>query len=606
MDKIVVIDFGGQYAHLIANRVRRLKVFCEIFAPDANIGNLKKYKGLILSGGPQSVYSEFSPTIDREIFTLKIPVLGICYGHQLMAYSLGGAVESAVIKEYGNTKITIKKQEGVLQGLKETENVWMSHGDKVSVLPMGFEATAKTENCKFAAMQNKKQKFYSVQFHPEVTHTEAGTKVLDNFLKICKARRTWSMAKFLKGIKDKIHSQINSRKVFMMVSGGVDSTVAFTLLKKILGPRRIFGLFVDTGFLRMHERENVMQTFKKIGAKNIICYDASKEFFKELKNVADPEQKRRIIGNLFIKIQKKVVKKLDLNAAHWMLGQGTIYPDTIETGGTIHADKIKTHHNRVKVIEDLLKKRLVIEPLKDLYKDEVRWLGEKLGIPRDIIWRHPFPGPGLAVRCICAERPHYPPNKKSLEKRINRLLNLYGFSGKILPIKSVGVQGDSRTYKHPIAIMGKGSWKTLGEISTSLTNKFSEINRVVYALKPECIKNIRLTPLRMTPETISILKKADATVNDFIKKNLMIFDIWQFPVVLIPISAAGASGVSARNRSFSIVVRPVCSEEAMTASFYEMDFDMLGKLTENLIRIPEINAVFYDITNKPPGTIEWE
>ncbi|MBI5152474.1 glutamine-hydrolyzing GMP synthase [Candidatus Peregrinibacteria bacterium] len=621
MDKIAVVDFGGQYAHLIANRIRRLKMFCEVLSPEILGDVFKQYKGIILSGGPQSVYSEFAPTIDREVFALKIPVLGICYGHQLMAYSLGGTVEPAVTKEYGDTKLEIKKHSKILDGLSRHETVWMSHGDEITALPQGFEASASTPNCKFAAIENPKKKLFSVQFHAEVTHTKSGMRILDNFLKICKVRRTWSIAKFIKEIKNKVRRQVGSKKVFMMVSGGVDSTVGFTLLKKILGSRRLFGLFVDTGFLRLNERENVMNMFKNLGhavrlrrtqahmtrrppeadsnPKNIMCYDASKEFFSALKNVTDPEIKRRIIGDLFIEIQKKVVKKLKLNASHWMLGQGTIYPDTIETGGTRHAAKIKTHHNRVPVIEELIKKNLIIEPLKDLYKDEVRWLGEKLGIPREIIWRHPFPGPGLAVRCICAKKPSYPKNSASLEKKINKLLGLYGFDGKILAIQSVGVQGDSRTYKHPIAILGKGDWRTLAEISTKITNKFGDINRVVYVAKPAYIKSVKLNPTSLNEKTIAILKNADAVVNDFIKKNLMVFDIWQFPVVLTPISVNSSD-------KFSIVIRPVCSEEAMTASFYQMDFDLLGKLAESLMEIPEISAVFYDITNKPPATIEWE
>jgi len=599
MDKIAVIDFGGQYAHLIANRIRRLKVFCEVFSTDISADQLKPYKGIILSGGPQSVYSEFAPLIDREIFALKKPILGICYGHQFIAFSLGGAVGPAAIKEYGNTKLIVQNPTGVLKGLKESETVWMSHGDEVTSLPPRFEVIASTENCRFAAMQDSKRKIYGIQFHAEVTHTESGMKIFDNFLNICKVKREWGINKFLREVKQKIKNQVGKRKIFMMVSGGVDSTVAFALLKKIFGAKRIFGLFVDTGFLRLNERENVMKAFKNLNAKNVICFDASKEFFRALKNITDPEEKRRVIGDLFIKIQKKVIKKLGLDEARWMLGQGTIYPDTIETGGTKHAAKIKTHHNRVKVIVDMLKKGLVVEPLKDLYKDEVRWLGEKLGIPKEIIWRHPFPGPGLAVRCLCADKSSYPKNKQNLENKINKLLDLYGFTGKILPIKSVGVQGDDRTYKHPVVISGKGSWRILEEISTKITNKFSEINRVVYAVKPESIQKITLTKTYLTPETISILKNADAIVNNFIKKHLMIFDIWQFPVVLLPISINNAS-------SRSIVIRPVCSEEAMTASFYKMDFDLLDQLSDNILQIKEVSAVLYDITNKPPGTIEWE
>ncbi|MFA5829341.1 MAG: glutamine-hydrolyzing GMP synthase [Candidatus Gracilibacteria bacterium] len=598
MDKIAVLDFGGQYAHLIANRVRRLNVFSEIFEGDTPAEKLREFKGIILSGGPQSVYDEDSLKCDPGILELGVPLLGICYGHQALAYVQGAKVEPADFREYGLAEMKITKAKGLFDGLNPTEIVWMSHGDSVKELPPGYEVIGESpgEN---AAIANFEKNFYGVQFHLEVTHTAAGMKMLNNFLNLCNVKREWKIDDFIAAEMELVRKKVGKKKVFMMVSGGVDSTVAFALLEKALGPDRVFGLFVDTGFLRLNERTEVEEALKSLGFNNLHVRDASKRYFEALQDRYDPEAKRKIIGDLFVKAQAEIVEELKLNPEEWLLGQGTIYPDTIETGGTKYAAKIKTHHNRVEQIEKLMKEGKVIEPLAQLYKDEVREVGMKLGLPEKLVWRHPFPGPGLAVRCLCIQEAVPVEHQSTLEKNINEEVAKFGLQGKVLPIQSVGVQGDFRTYRHPLVLMGASDFKTLGKLATKLINQFQEINRVIWLQHPNKIESVKVQNSYLTRERIKLLQQADAKVNEFMEKHSLSRQIWQFPTVLIPVSINRENGEA-------IVLRPVCSEEAMTANFYEMDLKLLKNLTEEIMTVPGITAVFYDVTNKPPGTIEWE
>lgn len=600
MDKIAVLDFGGQYAHLIANRVRRLNVYSEIRDGETPANELKGYKGIILSGGPQSVYDGDSIKCDPEILNLGVPLWGICYGHQLLAQLQNTEVtHNPATKEYGLTQMTITKAEGIFKGLEAQETVWMSHGDTVKDLPDGYTVLGSTRAGEWAAIGNLNRNFYGIQFHFEVTHTKSGMKMLDNFLNICGVTRDWKIESFVDEKVAEIKNAVGNSKVFMLVSGGVDSTVAFMLLVKALGPDRVYGLFVDTGFLRLGEREQVEQTLKNAGFENLHVKDAGDVFFEALKDVYDPEKKREIIGNMFINVQNQVVNELKLNPDEWLLGQGTIYPDTIESGGSKHAATIKTHHNRVLQIEELLRQGKIIEPLAQLYKDEVRQLGEVLGLPEDMVWRHPFPGPGLAVRCLCTNKEDYPINREPLEKHINHSLAVTGLSAALLPLRSVGVQGDFRTYRHPLAIIGDTSFDHLDIIATEFINHNADINRVLWLQEPSAIKKMFVQFSYLTRERIALLKEADNVVNTFIKENGLMREIWQFPVVLLPIAINTRKGES-------VVLRPVQSEEAMTANFYQMDKDLLNRLSNLLMRIKGITAVFYDVTNKPPGTIEWE
>ncbi len=600
MDKIAVLDFGGQYAHLIANRIRRLGVYSEILDGATNSKNLTSYKGIILSGGPASVSAKDSVKCDSGIFDLGIPILGICYGHQLIAHALGGTVDKGKVREYGSASVNFSEKKEIFNGVSDTENVWMSHFDQVIKEPEGFKILASTSDCPIAAMANYERKIFSVQFHPEVTHTPCGKLILENFINLTGAKRQWNIDKYIDDITGEIKNKTLNKKVFLLISGGVDSTVAFLLLAKALGQDKIYGLFVDTGFMRMNERKQVEEALKKVGIENLHIYDATEEYFTALEGIYAPEEKRKIIGDLFLDIQQKVSDKLNLNPKEWVLAQGTIYPDTIETGGTKHADKIKTHHNRVEKMQKLIDAGKVIEPLAQLYKDEVRLVGIRLGLSDEIVLRHPFPGPGLAVRCLCTEKADYSDDYISLEEKINKITSIEGLKAKILPVKSVGVQGDERTYKHPVVVYGKPvPLSQLNTLSTQLTNQFSEINRVVFGLQPDNFDLLTVSNSYLTKGRISLLQEADKIVMDYIKEAKIDKEIWQFPTVLIPLSVGSQNGES-------VVLRPVCSEEAMTANFYPMKENNLNELVKRLSSLKGISGIFYDITNKPPGTIEWE
>lgn len=603
MDKIAILDYGSQYTHLLATRVRRLGVYSEILDTETPAEKLSEYKGIILSGGPASVYEENSPSADPKIFEIGIPILGVCYGHQLMTHLLGGKVEpgKGVGAEFGKADIEIFKNEGIFKDflLGTKTQVWMSHGDKVTKLPDGFEIIASSKDDPHSAVADLKRKFYGVQFHGEVVHTIKGNEILSNFLNICGAKRDWNLSNFIDSEVEKIQKQVGNQKVFLLISGGVDSTVAFLLLAKALGQENIYALYVDTGFMREKETEQVTSALKEIGITNLHIYDAKMEFFTALEGVIEPEKKREIIGRVFLEIQKKVSADLKLNPEEWMIAQGTIYPDTIESGGTKNSAKIKTHHNRVPEIEELIRQGKIIEPIKELYKDEVRDIGMKLGLHPKMVWRHPFPGPGLAVRILCAAHEDWAENHQKLEEEINEFISGLGYKLKAytLPIKSVGVQGDFRTYRHPLLLSGDADWSALASLAPALTNRFPQINRVLYALTP--VEKFSVTFGTLTEERVQRLQHADKLAMDFIYKNDANRTVWQMPTVLLPLSANEAG-------KESIVLRPIMSEEAMTANFAELPIDKVRELAKQILLDKNISAVFYDITNKPPATIEWE
>jgi GMP synthase (glutamine-hydrolysing) len=600
-EKIIILDFGGQYAHLIASRIRRSGVLSQIYNPDEiDLDFLRdsSVKGLILSGGPQSVFDASSPRVDPAVFQLGKPILGICYGHQFLCQSLGGRVEPGRTKEYGRAQLQMEGVCPLFRGVEQNSVFWMSHGDEVVGLPSGFLVAGRTGDCANAAVWHPEKNFYGIQFHPEVTHSEFGEVVLKNFLEIAAVSYDWTIEKFFEEHEHALHQKIGDRSVVLFVSGGVDSTVAFAFLSKILGPNRVQGVFFDTGLLRLGEVDYVEKSLRAIGAE-LTTLRAADTFFHNLEGVTDPEAKREIIGNTFLQVQREFFATHQISD-DVLLAQGTIYPDTIETGGTKNAAKIKTHHNRVPEIQKLIDEGKVIEPLAELYKDEVRALGTLMGLPQDLVWRHPFPGPGLGVRILCGEAS----GEDSLP-----LHHSEGLDFQVLPLKSVGVQGDFRTYRHPAVLWGIDlDIPQLENQSTRLINAETSINRVLFCLGVNASKTLRpsqffervvLCPGQITPDRVARLQRADDIVTKALEKMELYSAVWQFPVVLVPVAFDGAG-------TESIILRPINSVDAMSASVGRLPDEFFQTVTREILRDTDISAVFLDITSKPPGTIEWE
>jgi GMP synthase (glutamine-hydrolysing) len=511
-DGIVIFDFGGQYCHLIARRVREMSVYSEILPSDANVEDVKglnivmSVKGIILSGSPSSVNARDSLRLDERILDLGVPVLGLCYGHQLLAQINRGDVRKGEVKEYGSRTAYIERAEGILEGMEIEEPVWMSHGDTVYSMPSCFRVLAHTDSAPVAAFSNPEKGIYGLQWHPEVKHTVHGDRMLHNFVfDICKCKPNWRPTDAVEeGIKT-VKAQIGGGKAVIALSGGVDSSVAAAIVGRALGDR-IIAVHVDHGLMRMGESKQVKEAMERIGV-NVKIVDAKDRFFNRLKGVVDPETKRRIIGEEFIRVFEEEAR--GFGAA--FLVQGTIYPDRIESGITPHADTIKTHHN-VGGLPLHMEFKGVVEPLKDLYKDEVRALGAKLGLPRELVWRQPFPGPGLAVRIV-------------------------------------------------------------GEV---------------------------------TEEKVEALRRADAVVTEEVEGSEIAGLPWQYFAVLTDTKSTGVKG-DERAYGWTIAVRIVDSVDAMTANFTRVPWDLLERISNGITNsIPQVTRVVYDITNKPPSTIEWE
>ncbi len=511
-DTILVLDFGGQYCHLIGRRIRENGIYSEIVTHDispeevAALQEKFNVKGLIFSGGPSSVYEPNAPKLNPRILEVNLPILGLCYGHQLLAQLTKGKVEPATCKEYGVAQVSIDKPVGVLEGLGEKEKVWMSHGDTVLSLPADFEALAHTENCPVAAFRHKTKPIYGIQWHPEVIHTEHGMKILRNFIfQVCKCQANWQMEDLIGKMVAELKAEIGDSRAIIGLSGGIDSSVATALAAKALGDK-LTAVFVDHGFMREGEPEAIRQTFEKFPI-NFVMANAQERFMQKLKGVSEPEKKRKVIGEEFIRVFEEIA---DESGAQYLL-QGTIYPDRIESGIRKNSDVIKSHHN-VAGLPKNIKFKKIVEPLRDLYKDEVRKVAKMLELPKELVNRQPFPGPGLAVR-----------------------------------------------------IIGK-----------------------------------------LTPEKVDVAKKADAIVRQEIKKNGLDEKLWQYFAVLTDTKATGVKGDS-RAYGYVVAVRAMESREAMTANFAQIPYPVLEKMSTRITNeIPQVTRVVYDITHKPPATIEWE
>ncbi|MGE5644177.1 MAG: glutamine-hydrolyzing GMP synthase [Acidobacteriota bacterium] len=586
--QISVLDAGGQYCHLIARKVRELGVYADVQPSDAPASLLATRRGIIISGGPMSVYEPGSPAVDPALFSAGVPVLGICYGLQLMAYLLGGKVERGLKGEYGMAFFDLSKSAPLFEGFAVggREQVWMSHRDTARGVPPGFEILGSTETCAIAAMADTARRLYAVQFHPEVVHTCRGREILENYVfGVCRCQRDWNPKNRIPLIKRRIHEVVGDRNVFFFVSGGVDSSVAYTLCLRALGPERVRGIYVDTGLMREGETEFVRHMFDKVAAGTVFIEPAAARFLGALAGAREPEQKRRIIGEEFVKVQEEIIDSGHFAEGDWILGQGTIYPDTIESGGTKNAAVIKTHHNRVEGIQRLIEAGAIIEPLSSFYKDEVREIGEELGLPAELLHRHPFPGPGLAIRCLC----------QTGDAPIARTDD-----GWIVPVHSVGVQGDERSYR-PVLVLDEKPPQggTLHDLATERINRLTGINRVVALVESAApLDTLSVRDSALTAERLACLRRADAIVRRLSHDSGFDKQIWQFPVVLIPLGTA--------KRPDSVVLRPIDSVDGMTARSVPMDPALLATMTHELLQIPGISGVYYDLTHKPPATIEWE
>jgi GMP synthase (glutamine-hydrolysing) len=611
---IAILDFGSQYTHLIGRRVRGLGVQGDLLPPETAAADLGGYEGVILSGGPASVRDPGAPTPDPAVFDLGVPVLGLCYGHHLMVQMLGGSVSRSEGREYGKAVLRIVKPDVIFSGLSKEETVWMSHGDLVERLPAGFEVLGATSDCPTAGIGDTARRLYGLQFHPEVHHTPRGTQILKNFVAGacgCEPRLPTSPA--VDSLIDQIRAEVGEKSVFLFVSGGVDSTVAFVLLTKALGPDRVYGLHIDNGFLRLGEMERVKGYMDSFGFSNFHQLDAAAQFHGAVRGLTDPEAKRKAVARTFLAVKDKVYADLGLEPAKWLLGQGTIYPDLITSGVTKNADVIKTHHNSLLDERETLS---LIEPMKDLYKDEVREIGLKLGLPREFLWKEPFPGPGNSVRVLG----EVTPTKLDLQAKVDSIVDgclrgtrwytelwhkfpVLGIVSELgeeprlhdqivgdekparreavtrsqtildealsalgsrpatavavlLPVRSVGIKGDAKVYEHPLCLVirDEGGWLKIPDdlteaVSSRITNHVDGVNRVVYDITEN---------------------SPDGPWNSL------------------------------------IFLRMLVSTDTMTADWARVDEAKLREIGRGIMGLGGVDRVMLDITQKPPGMMEWE
>lgn len=615
-EKAAILDCGGQYTKVIDRKVRELGVYSDIFPMGVSAEKLKDYQAIILSGGPSSVWDEGAPTYDKNIFRLGIPMLGICYGMQLICDEFGGKVKPNVKTEYGQIQIDIDPTSPLFSGLNEKEFVLMSHGDAVEQMPEGFCKIASTEGIT-AGVYNEEKKIAGVQFHPEVDLTENGVKMLENFLRgICGLKEVYALEDRIQASVDMIRRRVGDRNVMVLVSGGVDSAVTAALLIKALPAERVFAIHIDHGLMRKNESDQICDNLYQLGLTQMTRMNAEDEFFNTaltidgvsyppLSEATDPEQKRAIIGNMFIEITKKAADSLGIDFDNTFLAQGTLRPDLIESGNpdvSGYAKKIKTHHNDVDIIRKARERGMIIETNWDWHKDEVRKVAKMLGLSDEIAMRQPFPGPGLGVRILCSDEGVQTEPEK--EEKLNAVMQEKdGFSAVIAPLQSVGVQGDHRSYSNLAVLSGKGlnygNWETVSDIAKEIPNRLPFINRVGYLLNRETVGGkLHSVRGRICHETAELLREIDAIAT----AEIMNPKISQCFAVLLPISTGNGC---------SVALRAVVTNDFMTARAAIPGKDFPAEALKNCVdqiktRFPQIDLVLYDATGKPPSTVEFE
>lgn len=623
MEKIVVLDFGSQYAHLIAKRFRALGYYSEIELPSCDVEKLRDAKGIVFSGGPASVYDEKTPDFNSRILDLDVPILGLCYGHYIVHLGYNGKVGKAEVGEFGFAQLNIRKElnSPLFKGIDPQQQVWMSHQDGVLSMGDGFEVIGSTKDCPFAATQNLAKKRFSLQCHCEVKDTPCGNQIFENFAQYCQMPKNWDEDAVLNHIIEDTKKQAGDKNVLLFLSGGVDSTVAFALLNKALGQDRVLGLHIDNGFMRKNESSNVDKAYRGHNFNNFVVKDASESFLSAIAGLTDPQKKRMAVGENFITVRDNFVKEQNLDENRYMLAQGTLYPDIIESGGTKNSHTIKTHHNRVEGIQKLIEKGLIIEPLKDLYKDEVRRMGKKLGLEDDLVMRHPFPGPGLSINVLCSDGVLSEDDKEELKKAKEEFegIEITEFCENckaslvktVLPVKSVGVQGDFRTYRFPACLAFKKDEKgffhvpkvreKIEKTSSSITNSARFLNRTVIKLyqKPGVKdEDLVLQKGYCTRERLDQLREVDDIVLTELHKNGWYDKIFQHLTIDLPYATS--------DKMASFVLRPVVSEDVMTARFAWLPMELMENIVKQIAELDFVDSLYLDCTNKPPATFGWE
>lgn len=618
VEQVVILDAGAQYGKIIDRRCRELNVESVILPLDTSPNELSgKYKAIIISGGPQSVDGEDAPKFDPEIFSLGLPILGICYGMQLLNYATGGTVKAKAIREDGTCEIDIIKDSLLFSGLPQRQRVLMSHGDSIDELARGFVVSSKSNEI-IAAIEDKEKKFYGVQFHPEVDLTVYGNDILRNFLYgVAGFSGSYTMDDREKKAIEYIQDKVGERQVLMLVSGGVDSSVCAALLNKALKPEQIYAIHVDNGFMRLDESRNVKVAMGNVGI-DLKVVDAGSDFYNgttevdgkivgPLNQVVVPEHKRKIIGDTFMKVSEKFIRTLGLDPEEVCLAQGTLRPDLIESASKIasgNAEVIKTHHNDTNLVRELRDKGRVIEPLQSYHKDEVRILGKDLGLPNEVVQRQPFPGPGLAIRIICAEKPYMTDDFDDINRRLSEFASSE-IKATLLPVQTVGVQGDGRSYSYLAGLSGKRDWEKLFSIAQEIPKKIHEVNRLVYVFGEPVVGPItEITPTHLTPDVIEQIQHADDIVNQELERHDLLEKLSQVPVISFPVNF-GIEG----NRAIGI--RTFITNDFMTGSpavpGKDIPEEVLDIMVDRILaEVPGVSRVCYDLTSKPPGTTEWE